>query len=987
MRVPAESAHYGCVRHALSYLLQTHGLSTAAAKHASLLLRVQMLRFAQHDLKFVKSVSAAERTMLQMATRQLCYKAVKLGSAGSQAARSSESGAGDGTGVSAGGDGGSIGTEGGEPVIGALELEEIRADVHKFHEMLLSVPGPQPGASPPQRPLVLSEPELHLLNPSLSLLLGDSAILSAEAAPAAQGAGTGGGPRTAASEAAAAAAALAPTSVLLDEVEVVGLYFSASWCPACQETTPMLAAAYRQLRSRGKRLEVFHASMDRSEEDFAAYHTKMPFPALPFDGQRVAALSEIFGVSGIPSLILLDAEGRLISTDGVRLMRKHARAFPWKQPPPPEMPHVHPNLERLMRPEPVDAGAPFDLPRYMPINFLSQPQAVRSLADAVSVLRECDMLCTVIAVQSHCVLNVNFIKVALIQNTFTALLPLPKPDWAADVASCCWRTPMLYDMQLGILLLLQRLVEHFAASVLSLDQTRSLDGVRTVVPACIAAVADVVMRQLASDKPSRVCVHLRGDGSKKFPGFSVGSAALSQQAATVQVHTAELNTARTCVLDYFAAQETMPKIFPWEKSESLDRATAKWMQFVARDLAFPADPTNTAAYVWDTGALVIKNFPEMRCYRDVVFYFKFFLNPDAGAFPSKRPWTQRTAELTFYYKAPLFFVVAFGETTIAAKPRPKKGMQPPLHRFTCLSHPSEYTKPHAIEGEDDVLHLWELPDFGALDVGSARALGQHDSELLLSYLSVPYLRIPLVVSFFATDDRIHSLQVFKLQTLFECALFEPGWHQPLDAVGVEPVDVPTSVPTLLGTPHHLLLNELSRSPDTLLDGVLKLCRQACDLDTGTFVSSTTTIILFIVRLASRIDNYVSFLLDYTAGAPAAAHHARPTAAHHAGCTYNSPPSHVPSAHAFAFCPQARTTPSVASRSASSSWPLGWRRSWQRRGSRCMKFCGSICGACFCAGTRSSQRASPTRTMGSRPLTTTRWTWTRVVCARCTRTCC
>ena len=57
---------------------------------------------------------------------------------------------------------------------------------------------------------------------------------------------------------------------------------------------------------------------------------------------------------------------------------------------------------------------------------------------------------------------------------------------------------------------------------------------------------------------------------------------------------------------------------------------------------------------------------------------------------------------------------------------------------------------------------WELPDFGEMDLGHSRALGQHDAELLLSYLTVPYLRIPLVVSFFASDDRIHSLQVSKL---------------------------------------------------------------------------------------------------------------------------------------------------------------------------------------------------------------------------------
>ncbi len=56
-----------------------------------------------------------------------------------------------------------------------------------------------------------------------------------------------------------------------------------------------------------------------------------------------------------------------------------------------------------------------------------------------------------------------------------------------------------------------------------------------------------------------------------------------------------------------------------------------------------------------------------------------------------------------------------------------------------------------------------MPSFGELDVANTHALGQHDSELLLSYLTVPYLRIPLVVSFFASDDRIHSLQSPQLQ--------------------------------------------------------------------------------------------------------------------------------------------------------------------------------------------------------------------------------
>jgi hypothetical protein len=77
--------------------------------------------------------------------------------------------------------------------------------------------------------------------------------------------------------------------------------------------------------------------------------------------------------------------------------------------------------------------------------------------------------------------------------------------------------------------------------------------------------------------------------------------------------------------------------------------------------------------------------------------------------------------------------------------------------------------------------------------------------------------------------------------------------------------VPTSAPELLGTAHHLLINELCRSPDTLLGSITRLMKQAIDLDTGTLKSSTATIILFMTRLACRVDNYVQMVLDCDAG--------------------------------------------------------------------------------------------------------------------------
>ena len=201
-----------------------------------------------------------------------------------------------------------------------------------------------------------------------------------------------------------------------------------------------------------------------------------------------------------------------------------------------------------------------------------------------------------------------------------------------------------------------------------------------------------------------------------------------------------------------------------------------------------------------------------------------------------------------------------GNAGVTTLPRRQKGQPPPTERFHSLATAHEYVKPQTAETEDDILHMWDLPNFGELDLANVRALGQHDSELLLSYLTVPYLRIPLVIAFFSTDDRIHSLQSPMLQHLFDSALFEPGNHLPLKAVGVEPVDVPTSAPELLGTPHHLLINELCRSPSTLVGSIQRLTKQALDLDTGTLKSSTATIILYMTRLACRLDSYVAMVL-------------------------------------------------------------------------------------------------------------------------------
>ena len=158
------------------------------------------------------------------------------------------------------------------------------------------------------------------------------------------------------------------------------------------------------------------------------------------------------------------------------------RAFPWKSEKPPETPHIHPLYDRLLRHEPVDPGPARELPYYTPVDFLQQPAVVHSLPDAVAALRHCDRLCTLIAVQNHTIKNTAFLKMSLIEHTFTQLLPLPKPESDAQVASCIWRTELVYAEQLDMLLLLQRIIEHFAASVFACDHTMPLDASRMVQP-------------------------------------------------------------------------------------------------------------------------------------------------------------------------------------------------------------------------------------------------------------------------------------------------------------------------------------------------------------------------------------------------------------------------------------------------------------------------------------------------------------------------
>ncbi|XP_031277024.1 probable nucleoredoxin 1 [Pistacia vera] len=103
----------------------------------------------------------------------------------------------------------------------------------------------------------------------------------------------------------------------------VGLYFSASWCGPCKKFTPVLVEVYNEISSKGD-FEVVFVSADEDDEAFKGYFSKMPWLAIPFsDSETRDSLDELFKVRGIPYLVILDENGKVLTDSGTEIIREY----------------------------------------------------------------------------------------------------------------------------------------------------------------------------------------------------------------------------------------------------------------------------------------------------------------------------------------------------------------------------------------------------------------------------------------------------------------------------------------------------------------------------------------------------------------------------------------------------------------------------------------------------------------------------------------
>jgi hypothetical protein len=173
-----------------------------------------------------------------------------------------------------------------------------------------------------------------------------------------------------------------------------------------------------------------------------------------------------------------------------------------------------------------------------------------------------------------------------------------------------------------------------------------------------------------------------------------------------------------------------------------------------------------------------------------------------------------------------------------------------------------------VETETDVLYVQKMPTFDG-------SLGAADAELVCSYLTAPYLRIPLLLQFFSAPARFAALGCIEMQRVLDAALFEPGAYASPDAADAwfapapeKRHNAPSTAPApkeKLSTTLGLLVNELHRSPDMLVAAAKGFRTRISELDPGTSrgvaEGGHAAAILYALRLLSRLDGYAALVQD------------------------------------------------------------------------------------------------------------------------------
>ncbi|KAL1495919.1 hypothetical protein AB1Y20_014561 [Prymnesium parvum] len=477
---------------------------------------------------------------------------------------------------------------------------------------------------------------------------------------------------------------------------------------------------------------------------------------------------------------------------------------------------------------------------------------------------------------------------AALADTFLKQLPLPLP--ASHKMGCVWASmtdvgevvpKVAYTLEL-----LRQLMELLAfasgSGALTGDDAAEWHSTLVCVSGAIAAISDAVARSGADnhDAPrlaALLCGKLGslhalagapGGGSEdlhegKEISYSIGSRSFEARTNSL-VLTPDLCLARKHILEYFCGLNVDPENELFDV-EAADHYSSK---MCPTRLFFVALSQNI--YCRSGAALAIIDVDnDMQhatsghtAFRDIMMYWKIFTLTCDPTSPFECAGCKHRKNFSLVFQRPQENTGPYSVGTQFERDGSKEfisflfnGCSKPIRPVQLTAtNPTFHTSPHNVENEDDVLHLRRLPDFDG-------RLRPHGVELLLQYLTVPYLRIPLILDFFS-EDTIYALQSSKLQELIERVLFEPGPFGSNDELTEPLAEVPCkNRERVTCTSFGLLFNELVHNGGRLVDSITSLLKLSLKYDAYRADDSMSSVILFITRLAVRIEQAATLVLS------------------------------------------------------------------------------------------------------------------------------
>jgi nucleoredoxin len=99
-----------------------------------------------------------------------------------------------------------------------------------------------------------------------------------------------------------------------EKKKLIGLYFSAHWCPPCRKFTPNLVAYYNKNAAAHPEFEIVFVSFDKSATAMEGYmrELQMPWPAVGFDKVSGNEALKKYAGPSIPCLVVVDENGKVI---------------------------------------------------------------------------------------------------------------------------------------------------------------------------------------------------------------------------------------------------------------------------------------------------------------------------------------------------------------------------------------------------------------------------------------------------------------------------------------------------------------------------------------------------------------------------------------------------------------------------------------------------------------------------------------------------